>query len=240
MSLKLIRFFNLHLRQFGFISPGENTVEIVHLLHDSSSTETTADFQLKQPKTTQGNNAGEQMTANLAIGPMEHRVHTDMATCFARPKLLFNPRAIQRGCNNLLRTPVIIVGDDDVFAHYSLGCSYLGGILPKAHGLLSKAEPVVLVANIQLLTEFAVAGDDRLATSPMRLLTAVLSAILYQFAAKPLHLLGKVVKLFPLGDRIKRHHHRALSPPEDEASAIGFELILLSAFVAQFTVFGSI
>jgi len=212
MSLKLVRFFNLHLRQFGSVSPGKNTVEIVHLLHDSSSTETTTDFELKQPQTTQGNNTGEEVTANLAIGPVEHGVHTDMADCFARPKLLFNPRAIQRGGNNVLRTPVIIVGDDDVFAHHSFGCGYLGGIFAKAHGLVSKAEPVVLVADMQLITELAVAGDDRLAASPMRLLDAVFSAILYQFAPKLLHLLGEIVELLALGDRVKGDHYRALTP----------------------------
>ena len=96
------------------------------------------------------------------------------------------------------------------------------------------------MADIKFLTELAVAGDDRLPASPMRFLLVVVSAILYQFAAKPLHLPGEVVELLALGHRIKRNYHRAFTPPQGKGGAIGLELIFPFAFGVQFAVFLSI
>ena len=218
---------DLHLRQLSSFAPRENTVEVVHLLHDGLCAVAASYRELQQSETGEGYDTGEQMATDLAVGPMEHRIDPHMTACLAHPKLLFNAGAIQRGCDDLLGAPLVMIGDDDVFAHHGLSRGYLGVILTKAHGVLGETEPVVFVADIQILTKLAIAGDDRLGASPMALFLSVLSAVFDQFSPKPIHLSGEVIEFLSFGHRVKGDHHRAWTPPQGHGRTIGFEQILV-------------
>lgn len=89
---------------------------MLHLFHEGFCTVVPAYFELQESEAAQGNNTGEQMAADLAVGPVKHGVYPDMAACPTHSKLLFNPIAIHRCGHNFLGAPVTVVGDNDVFA----------------------------------------------------------------------------------------------------------------------------
>ncbi len=73
------------------------------------------------------------MASDLVVGPMEHRIDSDMATGLAHPELLLNPISVKRRAHNLFRGPVVIVGHNYVLSHHCLDGAELGSVLPKAH-----------------------------------------------------------------------------------------------------------
>ncbi len=74
----------------------------------------------------------QEMTADLAVRPMEERGDADVGG-LARPELLLDLRPVQATLHDLLRRPVVVVGDDHVASEESLRPCHLVGILPEAH-----------------------------------------------------------------------------------------------------------
>jgi hypothetical protein len=174
--LKIGRFFDLLLGHPGPPSPADDAVEIVHLFHDRLGTAVTTDFELEEPEAGKGHHTGEQVAADLAVGPVEHGIDPHMAGGLARPELVLNAGAVEGGTDDRLGRPRMVVSDNDVFAHHRLMSADLLRVFAKAHRAVGEGEPIVLGADVEILTEPVVARGDFARASPLGLPAVILSA----------------------------------------------------------------
>jgi len=237
VGLELGRFFDLLLRHPGPSSPGENAVELVHLFHDRLGAVATTNLEVKEPEEGKGNHTGEQVAADLAVGPVEHGINPHMAGGLARPELLLNAGAVERSTDDRLSRPRMVVSDNDVFAPHRLMSADLLSIFAEAHRAVGEGEPIVLGADVEILAELVVARGDFGRASPLGLPAVVLPAILDKFAPQPLHLSGEVVESFALRNGIKGYHHRTFPPPQGKGAPVGEHKIPHSAILSECPVF---
>ena len=233
MGLKLGRFFDLVLWHPGASSPREDAVEFVHLFHDRLGAVATTNFELKEPEAGKGNHTGEQVAADLAVGPVEHGIDLHMTGGLARSELLLDAGAVERGTDDRLGRPHMVVSDNDVFAHHRLMSADLLRVFAKAHCAVGEGEPIVFGADVEILAELVVARGDFGGALPLGLPVVVLSAILDKFTPQTLHLFGEVVEFFALRNGIEGHHHRALPAPQGKGAPISEQKIPHSALLSE-------
>ena len=205
----------------------------MHLFHDRLGAVATTSLELKEPEAGKGNHTGEQVAADLAVGPVEHGIDPHMAGGLARPELVLNAGAVERSTDDRLGRPRMVVSDNDVFPHHRLMSADLCQVLPKAHRAVGEGEPIVFGADVEILTEPVVARGNFGGASPLGLPALVLSAILDKFAPEPLHLSGEVVEFLALRNGIEGYYHRALPAPQGEGTPIGEQKIPLSTLLLQ-------
>ena len=167
------------LRFFGPVLPGEDAVEVFHVLHDSFGCMFVPGFNLQEPQASECDDTGEKMTPDLVVGPMEHWIDLNMAAGLAHSKLLLDSTSIKAGAHNLFGGPAAIVGDNDIFPHHGLDSVNLRCVFSKTHGRFVESKLIPFAADVELITELAVTGDNRLGTLPVAFLMVVFSAILH-------------------------------------------------------------
>ena len=240
VGLELGGFFDLLLRHPGPSSPGEDTVEIVHLFHDLLGAMAATNLELKESQASKSNHTGEQVAADLAVGPVEQGIDPHMTGGLARSELVFDAGAVERGSDDRLGRPGMVVCDNDVFAHQRLMSANLCQVFAKAHRAVGEGEMVVFGADVEILAELVVARGDLGRASPLGLPAVVLPAVLNEFAPQPLHLSREVVEFLALRHGIEGHHHRPLPAPQGKGAPIGEHKVPLSALLAECPVLGNV
>lgn len=72
--------------------------------------------EFDESKVGKGNHAGENVTSDLAVGPVPQRHDADQIVVLGLPESVFHHVAVKAGLDDLIGGPVGAVRDDDVFA----------------------------------------------------------------------------------------------------------------------------
>jgi hypothetical protein len=117
-SLRVRRFFDDPLGLAGRTGPAKAGMQAVHLLHGSGSRDRdlgALETNFNEAQIGKGDDTGQNVATDLAIGPMAHRHYTDEIIIFAVAKSVFHHIAIKTGPDNFIGGPTEVIGDDDVF-----------------------------------------------------------------------------------------------------------------------------
>ena len=108
------------------------------------------------------------MTADLAVGPVKHRVDPDVAWGPAHPKLLLDEESVKGSLDDGLDNPIVIVGDDEILPHDGLRRLDLRIVPSEAHGLYRESRAMEFVADMKLFTDLVITGGNGFRLSPLR------------------------------------------------------------------------
>lgn len=103
-------------RGFFRLASPKHAIELLHLFHYAFRGMLVSHLDLEEPKAGKRNDAGKKMAPYLVVGPMKHRIDSDLAGRLAHPELLLDSISVKRCAHNLFRGPVVIVGHNYVLS----------------------------------------------------------------------------------------------------------------------------
>lgn len=126
---------------------------------------------LQPAKVGHRNHAGKQVTAYLAVGPVPQWPRRDKLVVFALPEAILDLPPVQAGLDDLGRSPIRIVGDDDIATESGPLASHTISVLAETHlhAVLRRRKlyDVKIQGNVKSFTQTKVSFVDGLRFAPV-------------------------------------------------------------------------